>query len=165
MSQTVTAVQSPAPLGRLDGHTNFATLEYIVESGVTINEGDFVKYGGTLGVTNASMTGDSRPLGMALGTVVGDGTKTILVCVDPMMKYLIKSSTTAFVAANRGSYFDLANANQISNSASSTTGAFILLYLGSDTSPLAYGAGLQGANTASYGIFKLVESAFSPLGS
>lgn len=165
MSQTVTAVQAPQALGRLDGHTNFATLEYIVENGVTVNEGDFVKYGGTLGVTNASMTGDSRPLGMALGTVVGDGTKTVLVCVDPMMKYLIKSSTTAFTAANRGSYFDLANANQISNSASTTTGTFILLYLASDTNPLVNGVGLQGANAATYGIFKLVESAFSPLGS
>lgn len=165
MGQTVTAVQAPAPLGRLDGHTNFATLEYIVESGVTINYGDFVKYGGTLGVTNSSMTGDSRPLGMALGTVVGDGTKTVLVCVDPMMKYLIKSSTTAFTAANRGSYFDLANASQISNSASATTGAFILLQLANDTNPLVNGVGIQGANLATFGIFKLVESALEPLGS
>lgn len=167
MSQTVTAVQAPAPLGRLDGHTNFVTLEYLVENGVTVNYGDFVKYGGTVGVTNSSMTGDARPLGMALGTVTGDGsTKTVLVCIDPMMTYLIKSSTTAFTAANRGSYFDLANANQISNSASTTTGAFILLYLASDTVPnVINGAGLQGVNTASYGVFKLVESALNPLGS
>ena len=164
MSQTVTAVQAPQMLGRLDGHTNFATLEYIVENGVTINEGDFVKYGGTLGVTNASMTGDSRPLGMALGTVVGDGTKTVLVCVDPMMRYLIKSSSTNFATTARGSYFDLASANQISNSASTTTGAFILLALGSDTNPNSPVIGIQGANTAAYGIFKLVESALNPLG-
>lgn len=165
MSQTVTAIQAPQPLGRLDGHTNFVTLEYIVESGVTVNYGDFVKYGGTLGVTNSSMTGDSRPLGMALGTVVGDGTKTVLVCVDPMMKYLIKASSGSFTAANRGSYFDLANASQINNSASTTTGAFILLYVANDAIPNINGVGIQGVATASYGVFKLVESAFSPLGS
>lgn len=166
MAQTVSAVQAPQAIGRLDGHTNYATLEYLVENGVTVNEGDFVKFGGTVGVTNASMTGDARILGMALGTVTGDGsTKTVLVCVDPMMRYLIKSSTTAFTAANRGSYFDLANANQIANSASATTGAFILLALGNDTVPNSPVIGVQGVNTSSYGIFKLVESALYPLGS
>lgn len=167
MGQTVTAVQSPQAIGRLDGHTNFATLEYIVANGVTINEGDFVKFDGVVGVTNASMTGDSRPLGMALGTATGNaaGTVTVLVCVDPMMRYLIKSSSTNFATTARGSYFDLANANQISNSASTTTGAFILLALGSDTVPNANQTGIQGANTAAFGVFKLVESALNPLGS
>lgn len=166
MSQTVTAVQAPQAIGCIDGKTNYATLEYLVESGVTVNEGDFVKFGGVVGVTNASMTGDSRPLGMALSTVTGDGsTKTVLVCVDPNMRYLIKSSSTNFVASSRGSYFDLANANQIANSPSTTTGAFILLELANSTVPVSPVIGLQGVNTAAYGIFKLVESALAPLGS
>lgn len=166
MSQTVTAVQAPQALGRIDGHTNYATREYVVANGVTINEGDFVK--NTAGtVTNASMTGDSRPLGMALGTATGNagGTVTVLVCVDPNMLYLIKSSSTAFAATDRLSYFDLANANQIANTASTTTGAFILLHLGNDTVPNSPVTAIAGANTASYGIFKLVESALNPLGS
>src|SRR5574337_2150751 len=129
MSQTVTAVQAPAAIGRIDGHTNYVTREYIVASGVTVNEGDFVKFSSG-NITNASMTGDSRPLGMALQTVVGDGTKTCLVCIDPNMLYLIKTDGSNFSATTRGQYYDLASANTISQaSASATTGAFILLHL------------------------------------
>lgn len=167
MSQTVTAIQAPAPLGRIDGHTNYATLEYIVANGVTINYGDFVKYSsGT--VTNASMTGDSRPLGMALGTSTGNagGTVTVLVCVDPNMRYLIKTSGSNFATTTRGQYYDLASASQIDQStASTTTGVFILLSVGSDTVPNSPVIGIQGANTAAFGVFKIIESALNPLGS
>lgn len=166
MAQTVTAVQAPAAIGRIDGHTNFATKEYIVANGVTIAEGDFVKFSaGT--VTNATMTGDARPLGMALGTATGNAaqTVTVLVCVDPMMQYLIKSSTSTFATTDIGEYYDLASANQILvSSKSTTTGAFVLLHTGADTVPNSPVTGIQGVNTSSYGIFKLVETALSPLG-
>lgn len=166
MSQTVTAVQAPSAIGRIDGHTNYATLELVVANGVTINEGDFVDFSSGA-VTNASMTGDSRPIGMALGKATGNaaGTVTVLVCVDPNMLYLIKVSSGTLATSTIGQYYDLASASQISNSASTTTGAFILLAVGNQTVPNSPVIGVQGVNTNSYGIFKLVESALYPLGS
>lgn len=161
MSQTVTAVQAPAAIGRLDGHTNYASRDFVVANGVTVNAGDFVYFtAGT--VSNATVTGDSRPIGMAEGTVVGDGTKTVTVCIDPMMLYLLKSSTGTFATTDVGQYYDFANANQVLvSSKSTTTGVLILLASGAQTQAIT---GLQGVNTSSYGIFKLVESALSPLG-
>lgn len=163
MSQTVTAVQAPAAIGRIDGHTNYASRDYIVTSGVTVAAGDFVKFDGSGAVTNSTMTGDARPLGMAEGKVVGDGTLTNTICVDPNMLYLLKASTSTFATGDVGQYYDLANANQILvSSKSTTTGAFLLIATGAQTQAIT---GLQGVNTSSYGIFKLVESALEPLGS
>lgn len=162
MGQTVTAVQAPAAIGRIDGHTNYASIDFIVTSGVTVNAGDFVKFDGSGLVTNTTMTGDARVIGMAEGTTVGDGTKTVTVCIDPNMKYLIKSSTSVFATTDVGNYYDLANANQILvSSKSATTGLFVLLASGANT---VQPSGIAGTNTSSYGIFKLVESALEPLG-
>lgn len=160
MGQTVTAVQAPQPLGRVDGHTNFATLEFIVTNGVTVNEGDFVKLSSGR-LTNASM-GAAKPIGMCLATVVGDGTKTALVNVDPNMRYLIKTAGSNFVNTTIGQFYDLSTATTIDQtSAATSTKAFILLAVGNDTNPNSPVIGIQGANTAAFGIFKLVQSPFT----
>lgn len=168
MSQTVTAVQAPAAIGRIDGHTNYASRDFVVTNAVTINAGDFVRFDGSGAVTNGTMTGDSRPIGMAEGTVTGTSTGlvTVTVCIDPNMLYLIKSSTSTFATTDVGNYYDLANANQILvSSKSSTTGAFILLASGAQAALPTPPTGIQGTATTSYGVFKLVESALLPLGS
>lgn len=163
MSQTVTAVQAPVAIGRIDGHTNYASYQFIVANGVTVNVGDFVKADGSGDITSTLVTAD-RIMGLAESTVVGDGVKTANVCIDPMMLYLIKSDT-ALAATDVGKYFDLtgaAGAQTISHATgSATTGAFLCLLVGPDNRLAGYE---QGVNTSSYGIFKLVESALSPLG-
>jgi len=159
MSQTVTAVQAPQALGRIDGHTNFATQEFVVTSGVTVNEGDFVKLSSGK-VTNASMAG-ARIVGMALGTATGNagGTITVLVCIDPNMRYLIKTAGSNFASTTVGQYYDLSTASTIDQtSASATTGGLVLLATGDQTIPNSPVIGIQGANTAAYGIFKVVEN-------
>lgn len=161
MSQTVTGVQAPAAKGRIDGHTNYASRDYIVANGVTVNVGDFVKFSSG-NVTNASMTGLIRVLGMSESTVVGDGTKTATICVDPNMIFLIKGDS-ALAASNVGQYFNLANANTISTaSASNTTGTFVCVDVWTTTNAAKFGiAGL----TTSYGLFKPVQLALGNLGS
>lgn len=160
MSQTIAVKQTPQMLGRIDGHTNYASRDFIVANGVTVNQGDFVYLtSGTL--SSATITGDSRPIGMCEATVVGDGTKTATVCIDPMMQYLLPSNT-ALSATSIGQYFDLTGATGaqqvLTSSASSTTG--LVLCLAQNVN-----VGIQGTQTTSYGVFKLIESALSPLGS
>lgn len=161
MSQTVTGVQAPAAKGRVDGHTNYASRDFIVANGVTVNAGDFVYFSGG-NITNATVTGDFRPLGMSEATVVGDGTKTATVCIDPNMIYLIKASS-ALAASNVGQYFDLqgsAGAQVINQgSADNTSGAFICLDVW--TTSRATNFGIQGLSTL-YGLFKIIESALEP---
>ena len=166
MSQTITAVQYPAAIGRTDGHTNYASKDFVVASGVTINEGDFVYFSsGT--VTNASVNG-ARLVGMAEGTATGNstGTVTVTVCIDPNMRYLLKS-TTALAISNGtnsyiGQYFDLAGATgaQTVSATGTTLGAFVLLDVpGSSTLP-SVGVSIPSGTTV--GVFGLINSFLSP---
>ena len=149
------------PLGRIDGHTNFATYEFIVANGVTVNAGDFVYFDGDGEITNASI-GASRLVGMALQTVSGNDALKCLVCIDPMMRYLVDNDndSSTFTAANVGDYFDLigaAGAQLVdTSSTSNTTGQLVCLEYNPQVDPVK-------ADT-SFGVFKIVESFLSPLG-
>lgn len=166
MSQTVTAVQYPSAIGRIDGHTNYASKDFVVASGVTINAGDFVYFSsGT--VTNATVNG-ARVVGMAEGTAIGNatGTVTVTVCIDPNMRYLIKSTTTLAITngtnADIGQYFDLAGATgaQTVSLTGTTLGAFVLLDVpGSST---FVGTGISIPSGTTVGVFSLVNSFVSP---
>lgn len=102
---------TPRPLGRVDGGTRYATQHLIVDSGVTVNEGDFVYFNGSGEITNASIAGQ-RLIGMAQETVTGDGTLTCLVIVDPNMRYLVDNDNVGatFAATSVGNRFDLIGA-------------------------------------------------------
>lgn len=170
MSQTVTGVQAPAAIGRIDGHTNYASQSFVVASGVTINAGDFVYFTTSGTVTNATVNG-ARLVGMAEGTAVGNstGTVTVLVCIDRNMRYLIKS-TTALTISNGtvatdgiGTYYDIAGTTgaQTVSYTGTTLGAFVLI-----AAPGMTGfpqTGLSGLPSGSYyGVFVLVNSFLNP---
>lgn len=167
MGQTVTAVQTPGLWGRIDGNNKYASYMFIVKSGVTVNVGDIVYFDSGGGyITAATASGATSLLGMAEQTVVGNGTLTCLVCIDPMMIYVLKANAALAPTTDVGQYVDLtggAGAQLINKSGgmSATTGQFLLLAVGGGTENRVNG-GLAGINTTSYGLFKLVEHAFSP---
>jgi len=166
MSQTVTGVQYPAAIGRIDGHTNYASKDFVVASGVTINAGDFVYFSsGT--VTNASVNG-ARLIGMAEGTATGTSTGSVLVkvCIDPMMRYMLKSTTALAITngtnSDIGQYFDITGATtaQTVSVTGTTLGAFVLLDVpGTATLP---NTGIAIPSGTTVGIFKLVNSFLEP---
>jgi|ERR1035437_460802 hypothetical protein len=169
MSQTVTGVQSPTAIGRIDGHTNYASADFVVASGVTINAGDFVYFASGV-VTNATVS-QARLVGMAEGTVTGNatGTKTVTVCIDRNMKYLMKASTTFGAVTNGtstaiGAYFDIAGTTGAQTvtigSLGATTGQFVCLAVPGMTGLPSLG--LAGLTANTYGIFILISSALSP---
>lgn len=158
MSQTVTAAISGRAIGRVDGHTNYASQDFIVANGVTVNAGDFVYFSsGT--ITNASIAG-ARLVGQAEATVVGDGTKTCTVCIDPNMRYLLKNDNvgTTFAATHVGQYFDLTGATGAqlvdTSTAGTTDGQLVCLAYNPQIDPVK--------SDTSYGIFKVVESFLAP---
>lgn len=169
MSQTVTAVQAPAAIGRIDGNTNYASADFVVASGVTINAGDFVYFSsGT--VTNATVS-QARLVGMAEGTATGTstGTVTVTVCIDPRMKYLLKASSALGSVTNGtstavGSYFDISGATGAqtitTGSLGATTGQFVCISVPGVTGFPSLG--LQGLTANLYGIFVLVSSFINP---
>lgn len=145
------------PLGRLDGATNYATHEFIVASGVTVTEGDFVYTNGTGAITNASI-GGQRIVGMALQTVTGDGTLKALVCVDPLMRYLVDNDndSSTFAAANVLDNFDLigaTGAQLVDTSSQSTTGQLLCLEYNPQIDPVK--------SDTSFGVFVIAESIFN----
>lgn len=171
MSQTVTAVQAPAAIGRIDGHTNYASLDYPVASGVTVNAGDFVYFSGTTGtITNASVSG-ARLLGMSESTVTGvaNGSIVAKVCIDRNMRYLLKGNAVFATVANGtstsiGQFYDITGATgaQVVNvsSAGTTTGQFLCLAVpGLTNFP---NTGLAGLTANLYGVFILISSALNP---
>lgn len=150
------------PLGRIDGQTNFATYEFIVANGVTVNDGDFVYFDGDGEITNASITG-ARLVGMALQTVTGNDALKCLVCIDPMMRYLVDNDNDSetFGADRVGKYHDLigsAGAQLVDTSSdSATTGQLVCLEYNPQVDPVK-------ADT-SWGVYKIAESFLYPLGS
>lgn len=147
------------PLGRLDGHTNYATYEFIVANGVTVNDGDFVYFDGDGEITNASITA-ARPIGMALQTVVGNDVLKCLVCIDDQMRYLIDNDNvgTTFGAEHVGDYFNLtgaAGAQLVDTSTTSNTlGQLVCLEYNPQVDPVK--------GDTSWGVYKLVNSVFAP---
>jgi hypothetical protein len=166
MSQSVTGVQYPQAVGRIDGNTNYASKQYVVANGITINAGDFVYFtSGT--VTNATVNG-ARLIGMAEGTATGNasGTVTVLVCVDPMMRYLIKSTTALTISnntnSNLGQYFDVTGATgaQTVSVTGTTLGAFLLLDVpGTTTFP---NTGINIPSGTTVGLFMIVNNFIAP---
>lgn len=170
MSQTVTAVQAPAAIGRIDGHTNYASADFVVANGVTINAGDFV-YFSSGAVTNATVSG-ARLIGMAEGTATGTatGTVTVTVCIDRNMKYLLKGAS-AFTSVSNGTsaaigtYYDISGSTGAQSITSggtggATTGQFLLIALPGTTGFPSLG--LQGLTANAYGIFLLISSFINP---
>lgn len=150
-------------LGTINGNSTGVTMELIVTSGVTVTEGDFV-YFASGEVTNATIAG-ARLIGMALATVTGNAgnTNKVLVQVDPNAKYLVDNDNvgTTFAVTHVGQYFDLIGATGAqlvdTSSVSQTTGQLLCLEYNPQIDPVA--------TDTSYGVFKIAEHAFSPLGS
>lgn len=152
-------------LGRIDGNVNYATYQFPVANGVTVNAGDFVYFSGGA-VTSATIAG-ARPIGVVTGAVSGGVpgsitgnvglTNTVLVCVDNKMRYLLKTTGT-FAATNVGQYFDLQGATgaQLVNasSASNTLGTLLCLEYNPQIDPVA--------SDTTYGVFLLINSATAP---
>ena len=147
------------PLGRIDGQTNYATYSFIVDSGVTITEGDFVYSNGTGEITNASI-GGARLVGMALETATGNAASTVtcLVCIDPTMRYLVDNDndTTTFTAAHVLDNFDLigaTGAQLVDTSSTGTSGSLICLEYNPQIDPVK--------SDTSWGVFMIAEQVFS----
>lgn len=151
-------------LGNIDGGTNFAQYSFPVASGVTVTVGDFV-YFASGRLSSATITGDSRPIGMVTETATGNaaGTVKASVIIDDDVKYLLQQDNigTTFAASHVGQYFDLTGATGAqlvdTSTASTTTGILLCLEYNPAIDPVA--------SDATYGIFLLVESATDPLGS
>lgn len=162
MSQTVTATISGRMIGRIDGHTNYASYSFPVANGVTVNPGDFVYFSSGY-ITNASVSG-ARLIGMCEQKVVGVGTQAstnfALVCIDPQMRYLLQNDNvgTTFAVTHVGQYFNLtgaAGAQLVDTSTvSATLGELLCLEYNPQIDPVK--------SDTTYGIFKLVNSALSP---
>lgn len=149
-------------LGNIDGGANFATYAFPVASGVTVTQGDFV-YFSSGRITSATITGDSRPIGMVLETAVGNaaGTVVALTAMDDDLRYLLQSDGSGtFDATSVGKYFDLTGATGVQkvlgSSSSTTTGVLLCLEYNPIIEPVK--------TDTTYGVFILVESASDPLG-
>lgn len=157
-------------LGNIDGGSNFAQYSFPVASGVTVNNGDFV-YLTSGRVSSATITGDSRPIGMVVGAVTAGapgsaagnaaGTVSVDVAIDDDLRYLLQSDGSGtFDATSVGKYFDLTGATGVQkvlgSSSSATTGVLICLEYNPQIDPVK--------TDTTYGVFLLVESALDPLG-
>ncbi len=143
-------------LGRVDGNTNYATQALAVTNGVTINAGDFVYWASGL-ITNASVAG-ARLVGMALETVVGTGTNTALICIDPLMRYLLKqdNDSATFASTDVGRNFDLigaTGAQLVDTSSASTTGQLLCTEYNPQIDPVK--------SDTTYGVFIIAEHVFT----
>jgi len=143
-------------VGRIDGETNFAARDFIVGSGVTVNEGDFVYFASGV-VTNATVAG-ARLLGMAMGTATGNagGTVKVTVCVDPNMVYLIDNDNigTTFASTHVGTSFDLigaTGAQLVDTSTTGTTGSVTCVEYNPKIDPVA--------TDTSWGLYVITENA------
>lgn len=142
-------------LGRVDGDVSFATYSFPVASGVTVTAGDFV-YFSSGRITSASVAG-ARCVGMVLETATGNagGSVSALVCVDPLMRYLLKqdNDTTTFAASHVGTNFDLigaTGAQLVDTSSTGTTGQLLCLEYNPQIDPVK--------SDVTYGVFILAEN-------
>jgi hypothetical protein len=149
--------------GNLTGSTNFAQYPFPVANGVTVTARDFVYLTGGF-LSSATITGDSRPIGMVTETATGNAAGTVKanVVLDPSLRYLLQSDGSGtFDGTSVGKYFDLTGATGaqkvLGSSSSATTGVLICLEYNPQVDPVA--------TDTTYGVFKLVESALNPLGS
>lgn len=145
-----------AMLGRADGKVNYATYTFAPASAVTITAGDFVYQDASGRITNASI-GGARLVGMSLETVTGNagGTNVALICVDPLMRYLLKTTGT-FTAASVLRNFDLtgATAAQLVDGSTVATAAQMLC--------LEYNPQIDPVRTdTTYGVFIIAEHIFT----
>lgn len=148
-------------IGRVDGHTNFATQSFKVASGVTVAIGDAVGFDGSGRITNASIGGE-RLVGVCLEAATGNagGTVEALVCVDPLMRYLVDNDndSSTFAATMVGEYFNLTGASGaqlVDTSSNSTTlGQLLCLEYNPQIDPVS-------ADT-SWGVFLIANHAFYP---
>lgn len=149
-------------LGNVDGGANFAQYQFPVANGVTVTAGDFV-YLTSGRLSSATITGDSRPLGMVTETAAGNsaGTVKASVVIDDDIRYLLQSDGSGtFDATSVGKYFDLTGATGVQkvlgSSSSATTGVLLCLEYNPQIDPVK--------SDTTYGVFLLVESALDPLG-
>lgn len=145
-------------LGRADGKVNYATYSFPVANGVTVTAGDFV-YFASGRITSASI-GGARSVGMVMETATGNagGSVTALVCIDPLMRYLLKNDndSATFAASNVGANFDLigaTGAQLVDTSSAGTTGQLLCLEYNPQIDPVK-------ADTT-YGVFILAEHIFT----
>lgn len=151
-------------LGNVAGGTNFAQYGFPVASGVTVTQGDFV-YFSSGRITSATITGDSRPVGMVTETATGNAAGTVIanVVIDDAVRYLLQTDAGGtFDATSVGKYFDLTGATgaqkvTTSGNGSTTTGVMLCLEYNPQIDPVK--------TDTTYGVFILVESALDPLGS
>lgn len=151
-------------LGNVDGGSNFAQYAFPVANGVTVTAGDFV-YFSSGRITSATITGDSRPVGMVTETATGNSAGSVLanVAIDDDLRYLLQNDNlvTTFAASHVGQYFDLIGATGAqlvdTSTASTTTGVLLCLEYNPQIDPVK--------SSTDYGVFLLVESALDPLGS
>jgi len=144
------------PIGRIDGQTNFAARDFVVGSGVTVTDGDFVYFASGV-VTNATVAG-ARILGMALGTATGNaaGTVKVSVCIDPNMQYLIDGDQvgTTLGITHVGTNFDLVGATGaqlVDTSTTGGTGSLVLVEFNPKIAPVE--------SDVSFGTYVIAENA------
>ena len=146
-------------LGRADGKVNYATYAFPVASGVTVTAGDFVYQDGSGRITNASI-GGARLVGMAIETGTGNpgGTVSVLVCIDPLMRYLLKNDNlvTTFAATHVLTNFDLigaTGAQLVDTSSTGTSGQLLCLEYNPVIDPVK--------SDTTYGVFIIAEHIFN----
>lgn len=150
------------PLGRIDGHTNYATRSFPVANGVTVTDGDFV-YFASGRITNASIAGQQL-IGMVTETATGNsgGTVEALVIIEPTMLYLVDNDNvgTTFAATHVGTKFDLTGATGAqlvdTSTTSATSGQLLCVKYNPTIDPVS--------TDTSYGVFVIAEHALYPAG-
>lgn len=149
-------------LGNVDGGSNFAQYSFPVASAVTVTAGDLVYFSNGR-ITSATITGDSRPIGMVTETATGNSAGTVVasVVIDDAVRYLLQSDGSGtFDATSVGKYFDLTGATGaqkvLGSSSSATTGVLLCLEYNPQIDPVK--------SDTTYGVFVLIESALDPLG-
>lgn len=149
-------------LGRIDGNTNYATYEFIVDSGQTVTAGDFVYFDGTNGAITASSIGGQQLVGVTTQTVAGDGTLKARVIVDPTMRYIVDNDNVGatFAATHVGTRFNLTGAtgSQLvdTNTTDANSGQLLCLEYNPQIDPFK--------SDTSQGVFIIAEHAFYPEG-
>lgn len=146
-------------VGSLTGDDAPILKTYAVASGVTVSDGDFV-YLSSGRITNATITGSPRLIGVAQGVAVtgnAGGTNTMLVNVNHESLYLVQNNAGGtFDATSVGKYFALTGATGAQQVATATAYANsgVVLCLEVNTGQLS--------TDATYGVFKIVNHAFLP---